>query len=333
MAGCDARSPSHPPGASGAPDRVTRALVTGGAGFMGSQIVRALLEDGLEVRVLDLLTYAGRREHLMGLPVSLCVGDVCDPLAVAEAMDGADVVVHAAAESHVTRSLTDPTDFVRTNVEGTRVLLDVAARLAVPRFLHVSTDEVFGSAAPGQSFRVDDPLRPGNPYAASKVGAEAFVHAWRHTWGYGAAILRCTNNYGPRQHPEKAVPCWTLAALRGGPVPIHGEGLAVRDWLHVRDLAAGVVLALHRWRPGATWHFAGRQHLENRAMAGRILAMIGGGPLNHVPERQGQDTRYDLDDAETRAELGWEPRVSLEEGLAETVAWYREHGDLWERVG
>lgn len=310
-----------------------RVLVTGGAGFMGSQLVRTLLEDGLEVRVLDRLTYAGRREHLDGLPVELLVGDVCEPEDVRLALEGVDAVVHAAAESHVARSLDAPGDFVRTNVDGTRVMLALAQRRGVARFLHISTDEVFGSAAPGQSFKPEDPPRPGNPYAASKLGAEAFVHAWRHTWGYGAGIVRCTNNYGPRQHPEKAVPCWALAALSGGPVPIHGEGRAVRDWLHVRDFARGVLLALRRWRPGATWHFAGRQHLENREMARRILAIAGGGPLVHEAERQGQDARYDLDDAETRAELGWAPRVELDLGLRETVAWYRDNGGLWERSG
>ncbi len=308
---------------------MTRVLLTGGAGFIGSALARALLEEGYAVRVLDLLTYAGRREHLAGLPVELVVGDVCDPAVVDEAMEGCAVVVHAAAESHVNRSLTDPSAFVRTNVDGTRVLLSAACARGVPRFLHLSTDEVFGAAPPGVRFGPDAPTRPGNPYAASKLGAEGMVHAWRHTWGYGAVMLRCTNNYGPRQHPEKAVPCWTLAALAGGPVPVQGAGEAVRDWLYVCDFAQGVIAALRRYRPGATWHFSGRAPLRNREMAERVIALAGGGPITWLPERQGQDMRYALDDEATRAELGWAPRVSLEQGLQETIAWYRAQGELW----
>lgn len=308
-----------------------RVLVTGGAGFMGSQIVRTLLEDGLEVHVLDRLTYAGRREHLDGLPCKLRVGDITDPADVAEAVEGMDAVVHAAAESHVARALDRPETFVMANIDGTRVMLDLANRAGVRRFLHISTDEVFGAAPPGVRFKPHDPHRPGNAYAASKSGAEAFVHAWRHTWRYPAAILRCTNNYGPRQHPEKAVPWWILAGLGGGPVPVQGEGRAVRDWLYVRDLAEGVRLALRRWRPAATWHFSGATPLENRQMAERVAALTGGAPLSRLPERQGQDACYALDDSETRAELGWAPRVSLDEGLEETVAWYRQHGALWGR--
>lgn len=308
---------------------MSRVLVTGGAGFMGSQLVRTLAGEGWDVVVFDKLTYAARREHLEGVPCRLVVGDVCDLEAVGAALEGVDAVVHAAAESHVSRSVDDPASFVRTNVDGTRVMLTAAQRRGVERFLHVSTDEVFGSAPVGVSFKESDPLRPGNPYAASKVGAEAMVHAWRHTWDYPAAIVRCTNNYGPRQHPEKAIPCWILAALDGGPVPVHGLGTAVRDWLHVEDLARGVAAGLARWRPGAVWHFAGRQHLENRATARQIAEICGGAELSFGAERRGQDARYDLDDEATRRELGWLPRVRLDEGLRGTVAWYRRHRALW----
>lgn len=314
---------------------MSRVVVTGGAGFIGSAVVRALAAAGWDVVVLDRLTYAGRREHLDGVPCELVVGDVCDHVAVGRALQGADAVLHLAAESHVTRSLAGPEDFLHTNITGTRVMLEAALGLGVARFIHMSTDEVFGAAPPGVSFGVDAPMRPGNPYAASKVGAEALVHAWRHSFGYPAAIVRCTNNYGPRQHPEKAVPSWALAALDGGPVPVHGMGAAVRDWLHVEDLARGLVAALDGWRPGATWHFAGQQPLLNREMASRVLRGVARS-LDRPPaqiefgeERQGQDHRYSLDDAATRAELGWAPQVALDDGLDQVVAWYQANRSLW----
>ncbi len=304
-----------------------RLLLTGGAGFMGSQVARDLAAAGWRVRVLDKLTYAGRRAHLDGVDCELVVGDVCDAALVREVMAGCEAVVHAAAESHVIRSHDDPGAFLHTNIDGTRAVLAAAVACGVARVLHVSTDEVFGAAAADEAFGPDAPLCPGNPYAASKVGAEALVHAWRHTYGLPASIVRCTNNYGPRQHVEKAVPCWATAALAGEPLPVDGDGSAVRDWLFVEDFARGVVAALERWQDAATWHFAGQQHLRNRDMASAVARACGAEPaLAFREERQGQDRRYALDDAATRAALGWAPEVSLEEGLARTVAWYREAG-------
>lgn len=310
-------------------------LLTGGAGFIGSQLARTLVQAGWQVRVLDKLTYAGRREHLAGVDCELVEGDVCDPTAVAGALDGCTAVVHAAAESHVQRSLEDAGAFLRTNVEGTRVVLEACTRAEVEQVLVFSTDEVFGEAAPGQAFGPDDPLRPGNPYSASKVGAEALVHAWRHTYDLQAAILRCVNCYGPRQHPEKAVPWWTRDALEGGPVPVQGVGSAVRDWLYVEDLARGVALALQHWEPGATLHFAAHRQQSNLAMARRVIAHAAArtgraAQIDFIADRQGQDRRYALDDAATRARLGWQPQVELDEGLARTVAWIAEEGlSLW----
>jgi dTDP-glucose 4,6-dehydratase len=306
-------------------------LLTGGAGFIGSQLARTLVAKGWAVRVLDRLTYAGHRAHLDGVEVELQVGDICDPAAVARAMRGCAVVVHAAAESHVARSLTDPAPFLRTNVEGTRVMLECAARLGVGRFVHISTDEVFGAAPAGTSFGVDAPHRPGNPYAASKCGAEALIHAWRHTHGLAADILRCVNNYGPRQHPEKAIPHWSLRGLAGGPVDIHGDGSAVRDWIYVEDFAEGVAAVLERGTPGATWHFAGQAHRTNLEMVRHVMSLVGQVQLVHGPDRKGQDARYALDDAATRVALDWSPRVGLDQGLAHTVAWYRQHGADWAR--
>ena len=302
-----------------------RVLVTGGAGFIGSQVVRELLARGAEVVVLDLLTYAGRRWHLAGLECDLHVGDVADPVAVRDAMRGCDAVMHLAAESHVSRSLADAAPFFRTNVEGTRVVLEVALELGVDRVLHMSTDEVFGAAQDGRFSGLDAPFRPGNPYAASKVAAEALVMAWQHSYGSSAAIVRCTNNYGPRQHPEKAIPCWTLAALAGGPVPVHGRGTPRRDWLHVEDCARGLVQILECWVPRAHWHLAGGDVRVNRDVARAVGALCGVDQLVFGPDRPGQDRVYLLDDSHTRRRLDWAPRVDFADGLASTVAWFRRH--------
>ena len=309
---------------------MSRVLITGGAGFMGSALARTLAEMGREVVVFDKLTYAGNRAFLEGVPHLFIEGDVCDDQAVATALDGVDAVVHMAAESHVARSLHGPDVFLHTNVLGTRVMLDAACRAGIDRFIHISTDEVFGQAPHGVAFGPDAPMRPGNAYSASKVGAEALVHAWRHTHGYPAAIVRCTNNYGPRQHPEKAIPCWILAALRGGPLPVHGEGTAIRDWLFVEDFARGIEAGLSRWQDQATWHFAGQQHMENRRTAGRIDSILDAGGLSFGPDRQGQDSRYALNDMATRAALDWAPRVSFEDGLLATIDWYRHNAELWD---
>jgi len=297
---------------------------------MGSQVVRTLLEAGWDVVVLDKLTYAGKRVFLEGLSHRFIEGDVCDMATAESAVEGVNAIVHMAAESHVERAITGPDAFVQTNVVGTRVMLDAACRAGVARFIHVSTDEVFGAAGPTETFGVNARLRPGNAYAASKMGAEAMVHAWRHTHGYPATIVRCTNNYGPRQHPEKAIPCWSLAAIAGGPVPVQGQGTAVRDWLHVTDFARGIVASLERWKDAAVWHFAGQQHRPNRVVASTIAELCGVSELSFGPERLGQDARYSLDDASTRTELDWEPQVSLEEGLSDAIEWYRVHGDLWD---
>ena len=213
-------------------------------------------------------------------------------------------------------------------------MLDAACRAGVPRFLHLSTDEVFGSAPPGVAFGPDAPLRPGNAYAASKVGAEAMIHAWRHTHRYPATLLRCTNNYGPRQHPEKAVPWWATAALSGEKVPVQGDGSAVRDWLFVEDFARGVLAVLQHPAAadgGGCWHFAGQQPRQNRAVAATLLSLCGRDPgdIEPIAERQGQEARYALDDSETRTRLGWAPQVSLADGLQQTLDWYREHPWPW----
>lgn len=297
---------------------------------MGSQMARSLSETGRDVVVFDKLTYAGHLAHLKGVKHDFIEACICDDSAVRAAMDGVDVVVHMAAESHVANSLHEPDSFLQTNVMGTRVVLSEACVAGVSQFIHVSTDEVFGECPPGVAFGPNDPMKPGNAYAASKVGAEALIHAWRHTHSYPSTIVRCTNNFGPRQHPEKAIPWWILAALRGGPIPVHGQGIAVRDWLYVEDFARGVLAAIDGWQDNATWHFAGRNHLQNKDMAGNICKMLGASGLEFGPERLGQDYRYALDDEHTRTSLNWKPQVSMEDALHATVDWYRSYGDCWD---
>lgn len=304
-----------------------KVLLTGGAGFIGSEVARQLVAAGHQVVVLDKLTYAGKREHLDGLDLELVIGDVCDQALVAELVQGAGAVIHAAAESHVTRSLDDARVFIQTNVEGTRVVLEAAAKAGVAHAVHVSTDEVFGSCpADHAAYQPHDRLAPGNPYAATKAAAEAFVHATRHTLGYAATIVRSTNNYGHRQHVEKAIPYWIGAALGDGPLTIHGDGSPVRDWVHVSDFAAGLLAVLDRGVPGSVYHFSGGNPRQNRQVAERILELCDRprSALRPGPDRPGQDMRYALDDSATRRDLGWAPRVSFDDGLTQTIAWYRE---------
>lgn len=302
---------------------MARVLLTGGAGFIGSSVARALLERGDEVVVLDKLTYAGRREHLEGLDLELVVGDICDAPLVARLISGMDAVVHLAAESHVTRSIVDASPFIRTNIEGTRVIVEAAVEAGVERIVHMSTDEVFGSACSGEAFGVDDPHAPSNAYAASKSSAEAIIQSMRHTHGARVNIVRCTNNYGPRQHLEKAIPCWASHAIAEEPIPIHGDGTAQRDWLHVGDMARGIAMILDGGELDRTYHFSGGTSLPNRSVAEKIAEICGGGEVFSEADRPGQDRRYALDDSYTREVLGWRPLVEFSRGLEETVEWYR----------
>jgi dTDP-glucose 4,6-dehydratase len=294
--------------------RPRKLLLTGGAGFMGSAVARALAVEGWEVVVLDALTYAGDARHLEGVEARLVVGDVCDEALVSGLVAGVEAVVHMAAETHVERSLSSAAPFVRSNVEGTRVVLDACAR-AGRALVHVSTDEVFGTAPPGAAFAEDAPLRPRNPYAATKAAAEMLLGAARESAGFRARLVRCVNNFGPRQHEEKAIPGWLARARRGEPLPLHGRGEAIRDWLHVEDFAAAMVRILAYEGPREVFHLAGRQERTNRDVAA-LLAQRFAVPLVEVPDRPGQDARYALDDAGTRRDLGWQPAIPLEDGLA-----------------
>ena len=318
-----------------------RILVTGGAGFIGSHYVRSMLSGcypdhaNADVTVLDKLTYSGNRANLA--PVSdapgltFVEGDICDADLVGELMPGHDAVVHFAAESHVDRSIMGATPFVVTNVLGTQVLLDAALRAGVGRFLHVSTDEVYGSIAEG-SWTEQWPLSPRSPYSASKAGSDLLALAYHRTHGLDVVVTRCSNNYGPYQFPEKVIPLFISNLLDGGKVPLYGDGGNIRDWLHVADHCAGIELALTKGRAGEVYHIGGGTELTNRELTGMLLDACGAGwdSVEPVADRLGHDRRYSLNIDKISQELGYAPAVTLEHGLAETVAWYRDHRAWWE---
>jgi dTDP-glucose 4,6-dehydratase len=307
-----------------------RVLVTGGAGFIGSHFVKRLAAGGDEVVVLDKLTYSGNPANLEGLEHSFVHGDIADPDAVAEAGQGCEAVVNFAAETHVDRSILEAGDFIRTDVVGTHVLLEWA-RAADARFVQVSTDEVYGDVPPGISSREDDPLRPSSPYAASKAGGDLQVLAYVRTYGVDASVTRGSNTYGPNQYPEKLIPLFVTNALDGEPLPVYGDGRQTRDWLHVADHCAAVELVLREGRPGEVYNAGAGDEVENLELTRRILKLTGRDEslIRHVADRPGHDRRYALDSSKLR-ELGWRPERRLDEGLAETVAWYRERRDWWE---
>jgi dTDP-glucose 4,6-dehydratase len=316
-----------------------RFLVTGAAGFIGSHYVRSLLQDkypafsGAQVTVLDKLTYAGNDANLRlvaGSPRYRFVrGDICDASLVDDLLPGHDVVVHFAAETHVDRSIDSPADFVMTNVVGTQVLLDAALRHGVQRFVHVSTDEVYGSIDEG-SWTEASPLQPSSPYSAAKASSDLFARAYFRTHGLPVVVTRCTNNYGPYQFPEKVIPLFVTNLIDGLPVPLYGDGLNVRDWLHVDDHCRGIQVALERGEDGEVYNIGGGTELTNRALTQCILEAMGAGwdAVEMVGDRKGHDRRYSLDDSRLR-ELGYEPALDFEQGLADTIAWYRSNEDWW----
>ncbi|GGM23899.1 dTDP-glucose 4,6-dehydratase [Micromonospora yangpuensis] len=314
-----------------------RVLVTGGAGFIGSHFVRTLLTRGYpgltvsDVTVLDKLTYAGNRANLAGLDVRFVTGDVADVARVEQVLAGHDAVVHFAAESHVDRSIRESAVVTRTNVLGTQVLLDAAYRHQVTRFLHVSTDEVYGSIAVG-SWDERSPVDPRSPYSASKAGSDLLALAYHRTHDLPVLVTRCSNNYGPYQHPEKLIPRFVTNLLDGLPVPLYGDGGNVREWLHVDDHCAGVAAVLAGGRPGEVYHVGGGTELTNRELTGLLLAACDAGwdRVEAVPDRKGHDRRYALDSTKIGTELGWRPRVDFTAGLAETVRWYRDNRTWWE---
>ncbi len=318
-----------------------RILVTGGAGFIGSHYVRSVLSgaypevQGADVVVLDLLTYAGNDANLAPVVESAALrfvpGDIRDSRLVAELMSGVDLVVHFAAESHVDRSILRAADFVSTNVDGTQILLHAAMDAGVGRFVHVSTDEVYGSIADG-AWTESQPVAPRSPYSASKAGSDLLALAYHQTYGLDVVVTRCSNNYGPYQFPEKVIPLFVTNLMDGFKVPLYGDGLNVRDWLHVDDHCRGIQLVAERGRAGEIYHIGGGTELTNRELTAALLAATGHdwSMVQPVADRLGHDRRYALDISKITGELGYAPRMAFEAGLADTVRWYVDHRRWWE---
>ncbi|MEU8762809.1 dTDP-glucose 4,6-dehydratase [Streptomyces sp. NPDC048659] len=318
-----------------------KILVTGGAGFIGSQFVRALLSEelpsgkGAQVTVLDNLTYSGNEANLAPVAdkpgYTFVHGDIRDYATVDDVMRGQDAVVHFAAESHVDRSILDSSPFVTTNVLGTQVLLDSAKRHGVGRFVHVSTDEVYGSIAEG-TWTEDWPLAPNSPYSASKAGSDLLALSYHRTHGMDVVVTRCSNNYGQYHFPEKMIPLFTTNLLDGKKVPLYGEGLNIRDWLHVSDHCRGIEMVLRGGRAGEVYHIGGGTEVTNKELTGLLLDACGAGwdMVEHVEDRKGHDLRYSLSIAKIQEELGYAPQVTFEQGLASTVQWYRDNRAWWE---
>jgi dTDP-glucose 4,6-dehydratase len=318
-----------------------RILITGGAGFIGSAFTRALLAGelpgatGASATVLDNLSYSGNLANLSSIAnhpdYTFVHGDICDADLVDQLMSGHDAVVHFAAESHVDRSINSAAPFVTSNVLGTQVLLEAARRRGTGRFVHVSTDEVYGSIEHG-SWTEDSPLAPRSPYSASKAGSDLLALAFHRTHGLDVVVTRCSNNYGPYQFPEKAIPLFVTNLMLGQRVPLYGDGGNIRDWLHVSDHCRGIQLALQAGRPGEVYHIGGGTELTNKELTSLLLEACGSdwGMVDYVTDRKGHDRRYSLDCSKAAIELGYQAQVQFDEGLASTVDWYRANRDWWE---
>lgn len=310
-------------------------LVTGGCGFIGSNFVHYLLEHEPNVHIvnLDALTYAGNLANLAKAAhhprYRFVHGDITDPEAVRAAMQGVHSVIHFAAESHVDRSIQDSSPFVRTNVVGTQVLLDAARAAKIEKFVHISTDEVYGSLGSTGYFTEETPLAPNSPYAASKAASDLLVRSYVHTFHFPALITRCSNNYGPYQFPEKLIPLFISNLLRNEQVPVYGDGQNVRDWIHVRDHCAGIAAVWRRGRVGEVYNLGGRSERTNLQLTHALLAALGKSKslIRYVPDRPGHDRRYAIDCSKSERELGWQPTIAFEDGLRQTIDWYRDHAD------
>ena len=312
-----------------------KIFVTGGAGFIGSNFIRHVLDLGSHYAVVnyDKLTYAGNLANLKSIEHNpnyrFVKGDICDAFAVKAAMTGCDLVVHFAAESHVDRSIYEPAPVIETNVKGTFILLEVARTIDIERFVHVSTDEVYGDLPPGAFADENSQLQPSSPYSASKASSDLLVRSYVRTYGFPAVITRASNNYGQFQFLEKFLPLMITNALDDNPLPIYGDGKQERDWLHVEDHCAGILAVLERGRIGEVYNIGGLDIEENLTMARRVLHLTGKPEtlLTFVKDRRGHDRRYALNCQKIERELGWKPRISLESGLRATIDWYRRNGE------
>lgn len=315
-----------------------KLLVTGGAGFIGSNFIRYMLDahPDLEIINYDILTYAGNLNSLKGIDnqprYTFIKGDICDQNLVNSTLKKfpVDAIVHFAAESHVDRSITDPSAFVKTNVLGTHTLLEAARNHAVPKFIHISTDETYGSIMKG-SFRETDILSPSSPYSASKAGSDLLALSYFTTYHLPVIVTRCTNNFGPYQFPEKLIPLFITNLLQGKKVPVYGTGKNIRDWIHVNDHCRAVEFLLNNGVPGEVYNIGGGHEKTNLEITDKILELLGKDTsmVEYVTDRPGHDFRYSLDCSKLR-KMGWKPRYSFEEALEETVAWYRRNTWWWQ---
>ena len=319
-----------------------RILITGGCGFIGSNFVHHMLDAHPEYFVvnLDNLTYAGNPENLKEIEnrpnYRFVKADICDRLAVETAVReyGLNVIIHFAAESHVDRSITGPAIFIETNVTGTNVLLEVAKECKVERFIQISTDEVYGSLGATGRFSEITPLHPNSPYSASKAAADLLALAYRHTFGLPVIITRCSNNYGPYQFPEKLIPLMITNALDGKPLPVYGDGLNVRDWLYVKDHCIAIDAVLHRGSIGEIYNIGGNNEWKNIDIIRLLLNKLNKPDtlITFVKDRPGHDRRYAIDASKIKRTLGWEPSVTFERGISETVDWYLKHEAWWRHI-
>ncbi len=332
-----------------------KIFVTGGAGFIGSNFIRYVLAQSQKYSVVnyDKLTYAGNLANLESVVAAqktrdqgaadangqhsrytFVRGDICDAAAVEESLRGCEVIVHFAAESHVDRTIYEPAAAIETNVKGTFVLLQVARKLNIRRFVHVSTDEVYGDLLPGAFANEDSPLRPSSPYSASKAASDLLVRSYVRTYSFPALITRSSNNYGPYQFPEKFLPLLISNALDDKPLPIYGDGKQERDWLHVEDNCRGILAVLERGRVGEIYNIGGLDVVENLTMARSLLRLMGKPQtlLSYVKDRPGHDRRYALDCSKMEKDLGWKPSIALEPGLRQTIDWYRAHADWMANI-
>jgi dTDP-glucose 4,6-dehydratase len=318
-----------------------RLLITGGAGFIGSNFVRFILDKYPDYRVLnfDKLTYAGNLENLAGLENDprheFRQGDICDESAVQEMLKkGVDAVINFAAESHVDRSILRSSEFIQTNIVGTLNLLELCRKNGTKRFIQISTDEVYGSLGPSGRFTENSPIAPNSPYAASKASADLLSRSYCHTHGFPAIITRCSNNYGPYQFPEKLIPLLISNAMAGLPLPIYGDGLNVRDWIHVRDHCSAIDTVLHHGKDGEVYNVGARQELQNLDVARRILKALDRDEslLTFVEDRPGHDRRYAINSSKMKTQLNWRARVPFDAGLQDTIEWYRSNSAWIENV-